>query len=128
MLGKQEHFGVAGYNLRTTCEFDKVLGRKIVPAKIPGMIETVIRAKKHMPDTFYSVGGTLVGTKKSDFSKSPRHLPSDDIARWNKRNLVPGPGAHKINEVFTSKKISCALNFKAEKTDSSFLGEALYKG
>ena len=114
--------------MRSTIEFDKVLTRKFMPAKIPGMLDAAIMGKKHMPDTFYQVSGTLMGTKKSGLSKSPRVLLSDEIINWNKRNLIPGPGAHKLEEKWTTKKVITCLNLKSERDDSSFLSEPIFRG
>lgn len=84
--------------------------------------------KKHMPDTFYKVEGNLAGSPKSNLSKSPRTLLSDEIVRWNKRNVVPGPGAHTLNEKHTRPRILGAFNLKGERDDTSFIGEAQYFG
>ena len=82
-----------------------------------------------MPDTFYKVEGNLASeNKKGNLSKSPRTLLSDEIARWNKLNLIPGPGAHTLNEKHTRPRILGAFNLKGERDDTSYIGEAQYFG
>lgn len=78
-----------------------------------------------MPDTFYNVEGNMAQKNvKSNLSKSPRTLLSDEIARWNKLNMVPGPGAHSLNERLVKRRILGAFNLKSQKDDSSFISEA----
>lgn len=85
--------------------------------------------KKHMPDTFYNVEGNLASSnKQSGLCKGPRTLLSDEIARWNKLNLIPGPGAHNLNEKHTRPRILGAFNLKGERNDTSLIGEAEYFG
>lgn len=69
-----------------------------------------------------------MGTKKSSQAKSPRVLLSDEIINWNKRNLIPGPGAHKLDEKWTKKKVTTCLNLKSERDDSSFFSETIFRG
>jgi hypothetical protein len=88
-----------------------------------------VKLKKHVPDTFYNVVGNMASTNtKSNLTKSPRTLLSDEIARWNKLNLIPGPGAHTLNEKLVKPRILGAFNLKSQRDDTSYLGEAQYFG
>jgi hypothetical protein len=127
--GKKSSFGVEGYYLRTTCELDKPLSMRWKPGKRPNFLDEAVKLKKHMPDTFYNVEGNMaVQNTKSNLSKSPRTLLSDEIARWNKLNMIPGPGAHSLNERLVKRRILGAFNLKSERDDTSYIGEAQYFG
>lgn len=128
-MHKQQVFGVEGYTLRGTIEFDKPRNVKMWPGKRLSLLDDTLKMRRNTTDAFYNVEGNLAAkSKKSPLAKSPRSLISDDIIKWNKRNIVPGPGAHKIIEKYSKKRILGAFNFTSKREDTCFLGDAMVKG
>lgn len=50
--------------MRKTCELDKVRTTRIKAGKKPGFLEMAVKAKKHVPDTFYNIEGSLIDARK----------------------------------------------------------------
>ena len=42
--------------------------------------------------------------------------------------MIPGPGAHSLNERLVKRRILGAFNIKSERDDTSYIGEAQYFG
>jgi hypothetical protein len=96
-LRRSTDFGIKGgnYELRKTVELDKpIIHPKWKPTKIPDFMEQQVKAKQHVPHTFYNISGTMINRKNSNLCKERRRLLSDQIIDFQKKYQVPGPGAH----------------------------------
>lgn len=81
-----------------------------------------------VPDAKYNVSIDWTKNKHSNFSRDKRHTLATDIERRAKRVPIPEPSTYKPNHVLVEPNLKAALNFKAKKTDSSFLADSMFKG
>jgi hypothetical protein len=113
------------YEMRKTSEFDKPESYTWKAYKLPNFLEQEIRTKKHVPNVYYNVEGDMVQARhKSGLCRSPRLLVSDEMLNYNKKHGFPGPGAHNPTDNPVRPRILGAFNFKGERDDSSYIGEA----